>query len=181
MQESPPSVAAFMVRAESGAEAYSRAPFRRLGQDGGFRRKKWLGIAQRYPSLTPDEQARMQRRMTDMGQTHPGRTKARKRQVQGAAKGSARKEGGGQGEVAGIQGSAGKREGPTESRGCPKADSPPGAIEDGGRSKNSPRSRRAIRHPGRPSQFGKHNHASVCGIHSGCDAKPSSSPCQHGL
>ena len=30
-----------------------------------YRRKKWLGIAQRYQSLSPEEQARMQRRMTD--------------------------------------------------------------------------------------------------------------------
>jgi hypothetical protein len=37
----------------------------------GFRRKKWLGIAQRYPSLTPDEQARMQRRMTDWAKLTP--------------------------------------------------------------------------------------------------------------
>lgn len=28
-----------------------------------FRRKKWLGIARRYPSLSPPEQQRMQRRM----------------------------------------------------------------------------------------------------------------------
>ena len=37
----------------------------------GFRRKKWLGIAQRYPSLTPDEQTRMQRRMTDWAKLTP--------------------------------------------------------------------------------------------------------------
>ena len=37
----------------------------------GFRRKKWLGIAQRYPSLSPDEQARMQRRMTDWAKLTP--------------------------------------------------------------------------------------------------------------
>ena len=36
-----------------------------------FRRKKWLGIAQRYQSLTPDEQARMQRRMTDWAKLSP--------------------------------------------------------------------------------------------------------------
>ena len=28
-----------------------------------FRRKKWLGITRRYPSLSPEEQQRMQRRM----------------------------------------------------------------------------------------------------------------------
>lgn len=37
----------------------------------GFRRKKWLGIAQRYPSLTPDEQARVQRRMTAWAKLTP--------------------------------------------------------------------------------------------------------------
>lgn len=37
----------------------------------GFRRKKWLGIAQRYSSLSPDEQARMQRRMTDWAKLTP--------------------------------------------------------------------------------------------------------------
>ncbi len=30
-----------------------------------FRRKKWLGIAQRYPGMNPDEQQRVQRRMKD--------------------------------------------------------------------------------------------------------------------
>lgn len=28
-----------------------------------YRRKKWIGIAKRYPSMSPDEQARIQRRM----------------------------------------------------------------------------------------------------------------------
>lgn len=28
-----------------------------------YRRKKWIGIAKRYPSMSPDEQARVQRRM----------------------------------------------------------------------------------------------------------------------
>jgi hypothetical protein len=36
-----------------------------------FRRKKWLGIAERYASLTPDEQGRMQRRMTDWAKLTP--------------------------------------------------------------------------------------------------------------
>ena len=30
-----------------------------------WRRKKWIGIAQRYPALNPEEQARVQRRMKD--------------------------------------------------------------------------------------------------------------------
>jgi hypothetical protein len=41
----------------------------------GFRRKKWLGIAQRYPSLTPDEQGRMQRRMTEWAKLTPDERK----------------------------------------------------------------------------------------------------------
>lgn len=41
----------------------------------GFRRKKWLGIAQRYSSLSPDEQARMQRRMTDWAKLTPDERK----------------------------------------------------------------------------------------------------------
>lgn len=40
-----------------------------------FRRKKWLGIAQRYQTLTPDEQARMQRRMTDWAKLSPDERK----------------------------------------------------------------------------------------------------------
>lgn len=41
----------------------------------GFRRKKWLGIAQRYPSLSVEEQARMQRRMTDWAKLTPDERK----------------------------------------------------------------------------------------------------------
>lgn len=37
----------------------------------GFPRKKWLGIAQRYPSLSPDEQVRVQKRMTDWAKLTP--------------------------------------------------------------------------------------------------------------
>ena len=37
----------------------------------GFRRKKWLGIAERYRSLSPDEQTRMQRRMTAWSKLSP--------------------------------------------------------------------------------------------------------------
>ena len=42
----------------------------------GFRRKKWLGIAQRYQSLSPDEQARMQRRMTAWAKLTPDERKS---------------------------------------------------------------------------------------------------------
>ena len=41
----------------------------------GFRRKKWIGIAQRYSSLSADEQARMQRRMTDWAKLTPDERK----------------------------------------------------------------------------------------------------------
>ncbi|MCX7168204.1 MAG: DUF3106 domain-containing protein [Rhodocyclales bacterium] len=41
----------------------------------GFRRKKWLGIAQRYRSLSAEEQARMQRRMTDWAKLTPDERK----------------------------------------------------------------------------------------------------------
>jgi hypothetical protein len=38
---------------------------------GGFHRKKWLGIAQRYQSLSTEEQVRVQRRMTDWAKLTP--------------------------------------------------------------------------------------------------------------
>lgn len=41
----------------------------------GFRRKKWLGIAQRYQAMGPDEQLRMQRRMTDWAKLTPDERK----------------------------------------------------------------------------------------------------------
>lgn len=41
----------------------------------GFKRKKWLGIAQRYQSLSAEEQARMQRRMTDWAKLTPDERK----------------------------------------------------------------------------------------------------------
>lgn len=45
-----------------------------------FRRKKWLGIAQRYPTMTPDEQQRVQRRMKDWVKLTPAeRQQARER------------------------------------------------------------------------------------------------------
>jgi hypothetical protein len=43
-----------------------------------FRKKKWLGIAKRYPSMKPEEQARVQRRMQDWANLTPEqRTQAR--------------------------------------------------------------------------------------------------------
>lgn len=36
-----------------------------------YRQKKWLGIAQRYPALNPEEQARVQRRMKDWVRLSP--------------------------------------------------------------------------------------------------------------
>ena len=42
------------------------------------RKKKWLGIAKRYPSMKPEEQARIQRRMQDWASLTPEqRTQAR--------------------------------------------------------------------------------------------------------
>ena len=41
----------------------------------GFRRKKWLGIAQRYQTLSPNEQTRMQRRMTTWAKLTPDERK----------------------------------------------------------------------------------------------------------
>lgn len=41
----------------------------------GFRRKKWLGIAQRYQSMSPDEQVRTQRRMTAWAKLTPDERK----------------------------------------------------------------------------------------------------------
>jgi hypothetical protein len=42
---------------------------------GGFHRKRWLGIAVRYPSLSTDEQVRVQRRMTDWAKLTPEQRK----------------------------------------------------------------------------------------------------------
>ncbi|NJD34025.1 MAG: DUF3106 domain-containing protein [Betaproteobacteria bacterium] len=52
----------------------------------GFSRKKWLGIAQRYPSLSPDEQARMQRRMTDWAKLTPEERKRAREKYQSLQK-----------------------------------------------------------------------------------------------
>lgn len=41
-----------------------------------YRQKKWLGIAQRYSGLTPDEQARVQRRMKAWVKLSPEERKA---------------------------------------------------------------------------------------------------------
>lgn len=41
-----------------------------------YRQKKWLGIAQRYSTLTPDEQARMQLRITEWVKLSPEQRKA---------------------------------------------------------------------------------------------------------
>ena len=41
----------------------------------GFRRKKWLGIVKRYPSLSVEEQTRLQRRMTDWTKLTPDERK----------------------------------------------------------------------------------------------------------
>ena len=58
----------------------------------GFRRKKWLGIAQRYPSLSPDEQARMQRRMTEWAKLTPDERKRAREKYQSLQKASPEKK-----------------------------------------------------------------------------------------
>lgn len=55
-------------------------------QMNGFHRKKWLGIAQRYSSLSPDEQARMQRRMTDWAKLTPDERKRARAKYQSLQK-----------------------------------------------------------------------------------------------
>lgn len=52
----------------------------------GFRRKKWIGIAQRYSSLGTDEQARMQRRMTDWAKLTPDERKRAREQYKSLLK-----------------------------------------------------------------------------------------------
>ncbi len=58
----------------------------------GFRRKKWLGIAQRYPSLSPDEQARMQRRMTEWAKLTPDERKRAREKYQSLQKATPEKK-----------------------------------------------------------------------------------------
>lgn len=41
-----------------------------------YRQKKWLGIAQRYPAMNAEEQARVQRRMTEWVKLSPEERKA---------------------------------------------------------------------------------------------------------
>ena len=41
-----------------------------------YRRKKWIGIAQRYPAMSPEEQSRMKRRMIDWVKLTPEQRKA---------------------------------------------------------------------------------------------------------
>lgn len=58
----------------------------------GFRRKKWLGIAQRYQSMAPGEQARMQRRMTDWAKLTPDERKRARDKYRSLQKASAEKK-----------------------------------------------------------------------------------------
>jgi hypothetical protein len=58
----------------------------------GFRRKKWIGIAQRYSSLSADEQARMQRRMTDWAKLTPDERKHAREQYKSLLKASPEKK-----------------------------------------------------------------------------------------
>ena len=56
------------------------APLQASWEEMDFaRKKKWLGIAARYPSMKPEEQARMQQRMRDWAALTPKqRSQARK-------------------------------------------------------------------------------------------------------
>ncbi len=58
----------------------------------GFRRKKWLGIAQRYQTLSPDEQSRMQRRMTAWAKLTPEERKRARDQYPSLKKASPEKK-----------------------------------------------------------------------------------------
>ncbi len=58
----------------------------------GFRRKKWLGIAQRYQTLSPDEQSRMQRRMTVWAKLTPEERKRARDQYLALKKASPEKK-----------------------------------------------------------------------------------------
>ena len=46
------------------------------------RRRKWLGIAQRYPKMTPQQQQRLQQRMTDWVKLSPEERRAARERYQ---------------------------------------------------------------------------------------------------
>jgi len=58
----------------------------------GFQRKKWLGIVKRYPSLSAEEQARMQRRMTDWDKLTPDERKRAREEYKSLQKGPPEKK-----------------------------------------------------------------------------------------
>lgn len=58
----------------------------------GFRRKKWLGIAQRFNTLSPDEQARMQNRMKAWAKLTPEERKRARDQYLSLKKASPEKK-----------------------------------------------------------------------------------------
>ena len=47
-----------------------------------IRRRKWLGIAQRYPKMKPQEQQRLQKRMIDWAKLSPDERKAARERYQ---------------------------------------------------------------------------------------------------
>lgn len=53
-----------------------------------WRRKKWLGIAERYPKLSPEEQARTQRRMKEWAKLSPDERNAVRAQYKDVRKAS---------------------------------------------------------------------------------------------
>jgi hypothetical protein len=148
-----------------------------------FRRKKWLGIAQRYASLTPDEQGRMQRRMTDWAKLTPDERKGRETNTKHCKRITPEKK-----EAVKLKWQEYKELPESErirlkAEASKKAHPPPGTIEGGG-AKTKPDSRHARVHPtGRPSRCTLviNVDASISGIHHGRGAEPSPPPRQHGL
>ena len=58
----------------------------------GFQRKKWLGIAKRYSSLSTEEQARLERRMTDWAKLTPDERKRAREKYKSLQKGPPEKK-----------------------------------------------------------------------------------------
>ncbi len=58
----------------------------------GFQRKKWIGIVKRYPALSTDEQARLQRRMTDWAKLTPDERKRAREKYKSLQKGPPEKK-----------------------------------------------------------------------------------------
>ena len=53
-----------------------------VGAHSGAARKKWVGIANRYPKMTPKEQQRLQKRMRDWAALTPEQRRAAREKYQ---------------------------------------------------------------------------------------------------